>query len=274
MRIAVSSLAWDAAHDDAAFALLKNHGISDLEITPRHYSAAPDKLTRGEAEALRQRVAAAGLSIVAMHGLLYDRPDFQIFHGCENRADTAAYLLKMADLAAWLGADKLIFGAAANRRVPDNMGADQAMAIATEFFRELGEKMLVRGVTLCMAPNAKEYGCNFCVTAAETAGLVHTVGSDGFRLHLDAGVMLLNGEDPGEVVKAHGSLVAHCYASEPRLAPFNQAANEAHHRAFALALQNHQYGGRVTVAMLPPPDGLAAVAGCVDYAREIYGYTA
>lgn len=270
MKIAISNLAWNADEEEAVFALLRDRGLSSVEIAPAKF--CPDILaaTKEDALAQRARCAAAGVSVVAFQSLLFGHPELVLFAEAKTREATLAYLNKLAELASWLGAGPLVFGSPKNRRRPEGLEPPAARKIASEFFRAWSQRCHELGAVAALEPNAPDYGCNFMVTAAETAAVVQDTASPACRLNLDAGVMTMNGEDPARTVAEVADLIGHVHVSEPRLAPVN-GQNAARHRALAAALRKNGYAGFVSIEMLPPPDGLPGLARALDFVGEIYG---
>lgn len=270
MKLAISNIGWDVAMDEDIFQAMTARGFRALEICPTKYLPNPAQASADEVNQLKKRFAAHGLSIVAFQSLLFGHPELTVFDSTEARSAAKDYLHGLIDLAERLGATYLVFGSPKNRRVSDAMPPEAVHQIAVDFFGELGQYAAAHHAVLCLEPNAAAYGANFAVTADETAAMVADVSSPGFRLHLDAGVMAMNAENPSAVVAKYGHLLAYAHVSEPKLAPVG-LDHEVHHRAFAAALRQADYQGHVSIEMLPPPDGLDGLVRALDFTSEIYG---
>lgn len=271
MRISISNLSWDVSREAEVFDLLRRKEVYSIEIAPTKYFPSLENVTENDAEDLKKAMTKEGMSVHAFQALLYSKPDLTIFDDSDRRDATLKYLLQVGRIASWVGASKLVFGAPKNRRVPDGMNTDTALAIATEFFRKIAFHYQQMGVVMCIEPNPKEYSCNFGVRTSEAAGLVRAVESPAFRLLLDSGTMAMNDEDPYKAVQAHSELVEHVHAGEPKLMPvgFDETS---HHKTLAKALADKGYSGFVAVEMLPPPNGLADIERSLDFAIKTYGY--
>jgi sugar phosphate isomerase/epimerase len=268
VRIAASNLAWDAAADDGVARILEEAGVEGVELAPSKVWPDPDAATEDEAAAVRRSWAGRGFPVVALQSLLFTHPDLRLFGPADGRAELAAVLRKVIDLASWLGAHALVFGSPKNRARGDLPEA-QATEIAAEFFRAAGTYAADRGTCLCIEPNPPEYGCDFVTNAAEGRSLVAAAGSPGFGLHLDAGGMSLAADGPDEAA-ASVPVLRHFHASEPGLKPVDEARG-AEHRAVAEALTAAGYEGWVSLEMLPPDGGLPALARSVSATRSFYG---
>lgn len=270
MRLAISNIAWAPDHDEAVARVMRDAGVSGLEVAPTRGWNRPTDVTRDEALEYREKWAARGIEIVAMQALLYGRADLVVFGDSGQRRATLDYLARISRLAGWLGATNLVFGSPKNRRV-DGVPLDEIRDSAVAFFREAGRTAAAEGVRLCIEPNPVEYECNFVTSAAEGLALVRDVGREGFGLHLDAGAMTLSGDDPARTFEECAESMYHFHVSELYLGPVGEGPVE--HEAFATALRRADYGGWCSVEMRPsaPPRPVAEVGRALAFVRSVYG---
>jgi len=271
MRLAVSSIAWPAEADAEAAAVLVAHGVSGVEIPPARVCERPWDPPTGGVAACRRFWEDRGLPIVAMQALLFGHGDLVLFGDAAIRRRLAAHLAAIIDLAAGLGAERLVFGSPKNR-LRGGLGAAQAEAVAIPFFRDLGRRAADRGVWLVIEPNPPAYGCDFLVTSRQVIEFVDRVAQDGLGVHLDAGAMTLCGESPREIVAAAGPRWRHVHASEPGLAAVGTGGVD--HAAVAAALRGAGYGGFVSVEMAQGPAGTSwreRLDASLAVVRGVYG---
>lgn len=266
-RIAVSNIAWDPDRDAEVARLLVGAGVQGIEIAPTMIWDDPTGVSPSEARRVAGEWAARGLPVVAFQALLYGRPELGLFRSGAVRGAMRDHLVRIIDLAEAVGAGRLVFGSPGNRR-RDGIPEADALGIATDFFRDLGEQASGRGAVLCLEPNPVDYGCDFVTTAAEGRALVRAVDHPGFRLHLDTGGMTLAGDDAEEDVRASAPWLGHFHVSEPRLAPIEEGPVQ--HAAFAAALEASGYGGWRSVEMRNPGD-LDRLRASVELAVRRYG---
>ena len=147
----------------------------------------------------------------------------------------------------------------------------QVMDEAVNFFRRLGEVAFDQNTLFCLEPNAAEYGCDFIRTAREGLELVKKVGHPGFGLHLDAGIMTLNGEAYEQVLEECLDSLAHFHISEPQLALIGEGATE--HRRIGSHLKKIGYQGWVSIEMRNglKPSNLDSVQRALDFVQRFYG---
>ncbi|MFO0956825.1 MAG: sugar phosphate isomerase/epimerase [Isosphaeraceae bacterium] len=267
MTLAISNIAWDPAEDDEIGRILREKGVSSVEIAPTKYWPAPALPVGDQVAELRKRWADRGQKIVALQSLLFGRPELSIFG---DNAATAEFLARILAIAADLGAGPLVFGSPRNR---DRGERDLPRAIdeAAAFFRPLARRAHDLGVVIGFEPNPTAYACNFATTVAEALAVVEAVDHPGFGLHLDIGIMHMNGEDPVEAVRKARPRMVHAHISEPRLAAV--PAGEVDHQAAASALRQAGWNGTLSIEMRGDTDGQnpARVQRAIQFCKEVYG---
>ena len=266
--LAVSSLAWDPAQDAVVRALLVERGVAGVELAPlKYWPSAPDV----PAVALAETAAAwadAGISVVALQGILFGRPELQLFGSDGQRAAIEQHLAGMARVAAGLGAGVLVFGAPANRR----RGAlleDEAVASAIPLLRRVAAACDGSGCVLCIEPAPPRYGGDFVRDLAEAMRLVEAVGHPGFGLHADAGAMGICDETDEQIVLAARG-ARHFHVSEVDLVPVGSGTVD--HWRIGHALREGGYDRWLSIEMRPVEAGHLAhtMAGAIDVSRKAY----
>jgi sugar phosphate isomerase/epimerase len=269
LKLAISNIAWARDHDGTVATLMRRYGVSGVEIAPttlwREPLAAPD----GEVRAVRDWWGQRGMSIVALQALLFGRADLKLFAGSDSRAGMLAHLDGMIGLAARLGARVLVFGSPKNRE-RGALPPEEALDVATAFFREAAGRAAARGVVLCVEPNPSAYGCDFVNTTEEGVALVRAVDHPGFGLHLDGGALTLNGEQVAAAITSAMPVLRHFHASEPHLKPLGEGGTD--HAACAGALRAAGYDAWVSVEMRQTPGGgVEELARVLELLEERYG---
>jgi D-psicose/D-tagatose/L-ribulose 3-epimerase len=270
MKIAISNIAWDDNEEGTAATILVEKGISGVEVAPTKIWPAPLEAGPESLSEYRQGWQNKGITIVALQALLFGRPELTLFESEAVREQTFHYLSRIIQLGAHLGARVLVFGSPKNRRVGD-LDPQKAMETATQFFYRLGEVAYAHQTRFCIEPNAAEYGCDFIRTALEGRDLVKKVNHPGFGLHLDAGIMTMNGENYEKVLDACLVDLAHFHISEPQLGLIGAGATE--HSRLAGHLKKIGYQGWVSIEMRNGlmNSNLDAVHQALDIVLERYG---
>lgn len=270
MRIAVSNIAWDPSEDEVVGETLRALGVDAVELAHTKYWPVPVEPSTADLAELAGAWKRRGQSILALQSLLFGRPDLSIFGEPAQTAETATYLERVLEIGAGLGAKVLVFGSPRNRDRGER-SFPQALAEATAFFRPLAERARTLGCVIGLEPNPPIYGCNFVTNTEEAIELIRAIDHPGFRLHLDVGILHLNGENPGHAVKQARPYLAHVHISEPELA--SVPAGKVDHRAAAEALRAEEWDGAVSIEMRGGPPGgenLERVREAAAFARETY----
>jgi sugar phosphate isomerase/epimerase len=271
MKLAISNLAWDNAHDAAVAALMQSHGLAGVEIAPTKVWDEPLDASDSEIESYVEFWTGFGIQIVALQSLLFNKPDLQLFLSDDSRSEMRSYLEGIIELASKLGAQILVFGSPKNRTRGD-IDSATAEKIAIPFFRTIGDYARDCGVTFCIEPNPVQYGCDWITTSAEGSHLVDSVGSQGFGLHLDAAAMTLSTEDPATAIPRAINALRHFHISEPNLKPVGSSPSPgSDHSRFAKSLKATGYNGWMSIEMLPGAASLDAIATAIRESIRIYG---
>jgi D-psicose/D-tagatose/L-ribulose 3-epimerase len=273
MNLAMSNIAWSPSKEEEVAGVLREAGLSAIEIAPTTVWPRPLDADPREVEDYRRLWERRGFPIVALQALLFGQDDLRLFEdGAEGRGRLLRYLEGIMDLGARLGARALVFGSPKARR-REGLPMDEALRIAADFFRDVGESAERRGVCICIEANPPQYGADFIVNAGEAIGLVSGVDRSGFRLHLDTACMRLAGDDLESSITAGAPFLRHFHVSEPDLAPVGAPGSGIDHVGAAAALRGAGYKGYVSVEMRSgaPEHQLETVGRAAAFARETYG---
>jgi D-psicose/D-tagatose/L-ribulose 3-epimerase len=251
MRLAISNIAWDIAEDEEVAALLTQFGVDAIDVAPGKYFPVPQNATPDEIASVRRWWAARGIEITGMQALLFGTSGLNVFGPAESQEAMLAHLDGVCRIGAGLGATRIVFGSPKNR---DRSGLDdgQAAAMATAFFRRLGDIAARHDVVICLEPNPPCYGANFMIDSEETARIVEQVAHPAIRMQLDTGALTINGEDVARVLERCGTLIGHVHASEPDLVPLGDGGTD--HAKVHAALLRHLPKHVITIEMVATKD--------------------
>lgn len=261
MKLSISNIAWKTQDDEKVYELMQKYGFSGLEVAPtRFFPDSPyDKIP--EAAELAEKIKEnAGFVIPSMQSIWYGRNE-HLFGKSEEREILLKYTKKAIDWAEAAGCRNLVFGCPRNRRFPE--GADESVAV--EFFKALGEYALGHKAVIGMEANPPIYNTNYVNTTTEAVRLIEKIDSEGFRLNLDIGTMIQNGEEP-EFLIGKGHLISHVHISEPGLKPIEK--REIHQRIRKL-LEEEKYSGFVSIEMATCED-LIEIERAMDYVMKVF----
>lgn len=267
MKLAVSSIAWENPLDTAILAMLRDAGITGIEIAPTKCWPEWRGMNIAAARAIAAQYQDSGFTIPSFQAILFAKPNLKLFGDADTRRALHDHLLRVADIAAAMGAEKLVFGAPHNRH-PGDLTPEDCFNIARDFFVHLAPFYAERGVILALEPNPTAYGCQFITNSHEGRELVKAVNHPAFRLHLDAACMFLAEESGANAIRENADILCHFHASEPQLGAFD--APQAPHAANATALKDIKYPGWVVLEMRQQPDEFTVLRDSVHHFHQLY----
>ena len=243
LKLAVSNIAWEPADDDAIAAVLREEGVSAIEIAPTKWRKWPIETNAIERREYRRAWADRGMQIVSMQSLLFGRPDLQLFG--PTRPALSDYIRGLMDMGADLGVRTFVFGSPKNR-IRGTLDLADAMQIAADFFRLIAKHAALRKTVVCIEANPPAYGCDFITTTAEAVALCAMVDHPGIAINADLGGMTMSGEPPCETIVSASRMIGHFHASEPQLA---ELGAESNHAEAARGLAEIKYDKWISIEM-------------------------
>lgn len=261
MKLSISNIAWSSDHDYEVYNLMKCAGYAGLEIAPtRIFPDNPySQLTSAKDWALNLN-KEFNLVIPSMQSIWYWRSE-KVFGSDEERESLINYTKSAIDFAATIGCKNLVFGCPKNREVLDGCNIDTVVT----FFRIIGDYAYSRNTVIGMEANPKIYNTNFINTTAQALDLIKKVSSKGFKLNLDIGTIIENGEK-AEVIKDHVSLISHVHVSEPYLKTIKIRDL---HKEIQEILKNENYQNFVSIEMAKQDD-LKVIEDTISYVKNIF----
>jgi sugar phosphate isomerase/epimerase len=225
MKLAISNIAWDIPEDTEIAELLKQYGVDAIDVAPGKYFPDPTKATDKEITQVKHWWEVRGIRITGMQALLFGSVGLNLFGPHEVQDAMLKHLSAVCRIGAGLGATRLVFGSPKNRD-RNGISDEQAMEIAVQFFRKLGDIALSYGVVICLEPNPSCYGSNFMMNSIDTAEVVRQVAHPAIRMQLDTGALTINGENPATALQNSAELIGHIHASEPELVPLGDGGTD------------------------------------------------
>lgn len=260
-KLAISNIAWPEYLDGQVYGLMERYGFSGLEIAPtRVFPEAPyDRLGEASAWAVGLK-EQYGLIIPSIQSIWYGRQE-ALFGTEEERGILLDHTKKAIDFAAAIGCRNLVFGCPKNRRLCD--GAD--LEVGIRFFRTIGDYACSKGIVVGMEANPSIYGTDYINDTEAAFRLIGQVGSEGFRLDLDTGTMIQNGEEAA-MLEGRVRHISHVHISEPWLKPIQEREL---HRELERLLDAEGYHGYVSIEM-GRSDDIRMIEDVLRYVREVF----
>ena len=262
MKLSISNIAWEEKDDAQVYSWMKKYGFTGLEIAPTRIFPDRPYEKVGEAEAWSKKLLAEnGFVVPSMQSIWYGRNE-KLFGTEEERNILSTYTREAVDFAEVIGCKNLVFGCPRNRAVPEDGNAEMAVS----FFRELGNYASEHGTVIGMEANPPIYNTNYINDTLSALELIHRVDSQGFRLNLDVGTMIQNGEKADELV-GNVKFINHVHISEPGLKTIE---NRELHLELCRILKEEGYDGFISIEMGKKED-ISFIEDVMKYVQEIFG---
>jgi len=268
MKFAVSNIALSAYDHTDDFGPLADMGLSGLEVAPsRVWRDTWKGLTTHEVSDYRHRAEQAGLRIVGLHSLFFDRPELGLFKDPAARAESMDFLTHLSRVCRDLGGRTLIYGGGRKR---GNLPASEARIEAIDFFGELSKRIEDHGTCFCFEPLGPA-DSDFINSALESLDIVTEVASPTLAVQLDAKALVENGEARADTFRAVAENLVHFHSNEPGLKILGSSGT-VDHAALGGMLKDIGYDGYVSIEqrMMDEADPLAAVRQSAQHLKECY----
>ena len=269
MKFAVSNIALPAYDHTDDFGRLRELGFEAIEVAPsRVWRDTWQGLTTIEVSDYRRQIENAGLRVVGLHSLFYDRPDLGLFKEAAERVQSLDFLEHLSKVCRDLGGRTLIYGGGRKR---GSLPEDEARAEAVGFFGELTKRVETHDTCFCFEPLGPD-DSDFINSALDSLSIVEEVGSPALSVQLDAKALVENNEAVIDTFRAVEQLLVHFHANEPGLDILG-ASGKVNHAALGSMLREIGYDGFISIEqrMINGGDPLVAIAKSAEVAKTSYG---
>jgi D-psicose/D-tagatose/L-ribulose 3-epimerase len=267
LKVCFSHIAWPPEAEDGMLNLLQSQGVSCLELAPVRAFGNPLTADEKSVKEKRDFYQERGFQISALQALLFGSENLHLFLDRESRERMKEWLIAVGRVAGWCGAEPMVFGSPKNR-LKGELANGEAHAIASEFFREVGDACASFGSCIVLEANPEAYGADYCTRLRDAAELVEMADSPGFQLHVDAGGLAATGEEFASVMRQYRKLIKHFHASQLNLADWKEP--HAVHREIAVCLREIDYQGAISVEMRAIEPFEQSVTEALDAVSSIY----
>jgi sugar phosphate isomerase/epimerase len=219
--------------------------------------------------AYRRDVEAAGLHIVGLHSLFWQRPDYTFFGDADIVAGTLDFLVQLSAVCRDLGGKTLIYGSR-TARTKGPRSTEVANAQAADFFAELCQRVEDHGTCFCIEPLESDVA-DYVHSVLDSQTVVKAVDHPALRVQIDAKAMALAGEVRPETFAAVRDDLVHVHANEPGFDVLG-TSGVVDHAQIGACLKDIGYDGYVSIEqrMIDEADPLAAIRQSAKILEECY----
>jgi sugar phosphate isomerase/epimerase len=241
MKLSISNIGWDSNEDIFMYELIKKYGFQGIEIAPTRLIALnPYDNVKIAKDKVKQINNVYGLEISSMQSLLFGCST-RMFEAEENLRYVESILIKAIDFSNAIYCKNLVFGSPKNRVLGSSNDYERAII----FFKRLGDYAFSKHTNFSIEANPKIYGTNFINTTEEAINFIKEVNSEGLKLNLDLGTIIVNDENLN-LVSENIELVNHVHISEPFLEPI---LPRKEHKELCEILKDNKYKNYVSIEM-------------------------
>lgn len=260
-KLSVSNIGWEAAQDERVYQMMKQYGYSGLEVAPTRIFPEMPYEKNAEAKAWSEKLKDDyGFVVASMQSIWFGCKE-RLFGPKEERQILIDYTKKAVDFAKAVKCNNLVFGCPRNRNMPEEADPE----IGLQFFREIAAYAFGQETVIGIEANPLIYHTNYINDTEAAFELIEKVDSKGFRLNLDVGTMIQNGETISELVgKVY--LINHVHVSEPGLKPI---VDREIHRKLKRVLEEEGYQGFISIEMGKTED-IRILEEKMRYIRSIF----
>lgn len=256
MKLSISNIAWAGKFDSIIYSSMLELGFEGLEIAPTRII---EDNPYGDLEKIKcwRKTIDNRISISSMQSIWYGISE-NIFSDEKSRQFLIGYTKDAIDFAEALQCKNLVFGCPKNRS-----GSSGKYDIAISFFREIGEYAVCHGTTIGVEAVSSSYGTDFLTNTKDVIDFIMDVGSDGIKLNLDVGAMIVNGESVN-CIKNYINVINHVHFSEPGL---EKLKDRALHSELLEILKNQCYDRYVSIE-IARQDNISDVIAMMKYVKN------
>lgn len=215
MLFGVSNLCW--TNDVSAKEILDTYAIENIEIAPLKCVSSWSNFT---ADNLKKYEKTMNKKIVSIQSVLYGT-DLTVTSG-----NFVKHMKHVISVCGRCDIPKIVFGSPKQRII----NTKEDYNVFLNHFKELDTYCKTRGVTLCIEPNSKKYGCNFMTNIPETIKVLDELNCESVKLHIDTGNMMMENEDPtiiyGIVKYLYSVHISETYLGSIRSRDYHKHINE------------------------------------------------
>jgi sugar phosphate isomerase/epimerase len=237
MKLSLSNFAWDKQEDNSTFEELKKLGINLIEGVLTKIDPW-EKLSFNTLTDYKKSLDLYGISILSIQSLFYGVK-------CESILDEEIFInhfKKLIEYSKHLSVNTLVFGSPSLRK--KTSGWEDRLPL---IFTEIDKLLDNTGIQLVIEPNSKIYGGEYFFTVSEIVDFITSNGFKNIKTMIDTHNLILEDDDPIEVLKTYIDNIEHIHISEIKLEPIK---NTEFHLKFSSHLKEMKYNKIITYEVI------------------------
>ncbi len=216
INLCVSNIAINTIHKEQFYGLLKHYGINYIEIAPTKFANWSDVLNSDIFGSENEIIRKYGLTIASIQSVA-----FSIKSNIFDVDNTVLFehIKKVIDFAERFHIKNIVFGCPNNRRITINCEIENNQYTFIQFFRQIGDYIGERDITISIENNSREYKCNFLNTIQETGDMVMSINHKKIKMMIDIGNCIMEADNLNDIYN-YKDVINHIHISMPFMRPF------------------------------------------------------
>lgn len=235
MNLSISNLAWDHNDLDSVLKILQDQSIKKIEGVLTKINTW-DLLDEVELNNVKNKLKSYNVEMGSIQSIFYGVD----VKSLNNRSGILEHMKKLIKHSKILGYDVLVFGS-------PNLRNDFDYETIVGVLNEIDDLLVNNNIIMCIEPNSKIYKGGYFYKISEIVDFLTKNNFKNIKTMIDTHNLLLEGEDPIEMVEKYFNSISHIHVSENGLLPIS---NLDFHEKFSKKLKSVQYTGIITYELL------------------------
>jgi sugar phosphate isomerase/epimerase len=244
LKPAISNIALPPYKHNNELLALRDIGFEGLEVAVTRVWEKSDRISFSQVENYRHQVENAGLKILGLHSLFFDKPGLGLFRENSVRGKTLNFLTYLSKVCVDLGGKTLVYGSPSARK-KNGLSVDQADKQTISFFQDLSQKIELHDTCFVLEALGKDE-TDYIHSALHALRISRAVDREQLKCHLDAKAVVDADEDRIEVFKEVYPRLVHFHANDPGLGILGETS-KVNHSLLGKLLRKIDYKGYISI---------------------------
>lgn len=236
MNLSISNLAWDHKDLESTLKILQKYKIKNIEGVLSKINKW-DLIDDAELKNVKTILESFNVGMGSIQSIFYDVD----IKSLNDKNKFTEHINKLIKFSKTLGFNVLVFGS-------PNLRTDFNYDIIVDVLKNVDKLLFENNITMCIEPNSKIYNGEYFHTITEISEFLNSNNFKNIKTMVDTHNLLLEDEDPIEMVDKYHDIIHHIHVSENKLLPMS---NLIFHKKFSNKLKLLNYTGIITYELLP-----------------------
>jgi len=236
MNLSISNLAWEHKDLESTLKILQKYKIKKVEGVLSKINKW-DLINDDELKNVKTMLESFDVEMGSIQSIFYDVD----IKSLNDKNKFTQHINKLIEFSKTLGFNVLVFGS-------PNLRNGFNHEIIVEVLKNFDELLLENNITMCIEPNSKIYNGEYFHTITEISEFLRSNNFTNIKTMVDTHNLILEGEDPVEMIEKYFNQVHHIHVSENKLLPLS---NLIFHKEFSDKIKSLKYDGIITYELLP-----------------------